>query len=77
MRADRVGAGEHFLHGFRPRIGSDVDVLGNLPAQQIAYATAREVGLVPLLTQPPRDVARGRFHERVGFHAQLAKTNAS
>ena len=44
MRADRVGASKDFLHFLGARIGCDIDVFRRLPADQIAHATAGEIG---------------------------------
>ena len=60
MRADRIGAGENFLHLLRARIGRDVDVLRRLAADQIAHAAAGEIGDVAGRAQSIDERARGR-----------------
>ena len=64
MRANRVGAAEDFLHFLRARVGRDIDILGRLAANQIAHATACEVGGVPGRAQSIAQSARGHFHRR-------------
>src|SRR5215470_14079708 len=64
MRTYRVGAREKGLHSFRARVGSDVVILRHQTAHHVAYATAREVRDVPLLTQARCDFTRALFHGR-------------
>jgi hypothetical protein len=64
MRADRIGASENFLHVFGPCIGRDIDVLGSFSPNEIAHATAREIGDVSGCAQSLDKRARSREHGR-------------
>src|SRR5205085_6702238 len=72
MRANCIGARKQFLHEFRPRVRSNVDVLGHLAAQQIAHATAREVGHMLRGAQALCYIASREFHWRGGFHGNAS-----
>src|SRR5450432_1278565 len=70
MRAHRVSAGKDFLHILRPRVGRDIDILRDLPPDEVAHATAGKVGDMTRGSQPLNDAARRGFRRRkfVGAH---------
>src|SRR5215216_5178864 len=64
MRTDRVGARKKFLHGFRLRVGGDVEILWYFATNDVAHATASEISDMTVLPQPCGDLARRLFHRR-------------
>src|SRR5207244_1122474 len=67
MRANGVGARKKFLHVFRFGIRGDVEVFRRLAADDIAYASPREVRNMSAFPQTGNNFTRGFFHRR-SFH---------
>src|SRR4030095_16987264 len=67
MRTDRVGARKKFLHSFRLRVGGDVEILWRFATNDVAYATAGEIGDMAVLPQTCGNLACRLFHQRKSF----------
>src|SRR5437762_7227740 len=62
--ADRISARKKLLHFFGSRVSGDVEVFRRNPADDVAHATAGEVGNVTGRTYTDGDLASALFHWR-------------